>query len=92
MLSVPRQRRAREMRVGRNEARRIVRVEIGEIAAPAAADEDFRARFSIVLDHQHAASAPACVHRRIEPRRASADDDGVKSQGRSNCTQAPFAM
>ena len=77
-LRVARQRRAGEVRVGGDEARGIVGVEVGEVAASAAGDEDFRADFGIVLEHQDAPAAPASMHGAVEPGRAGADDDGVK--------------
>ncbi len=90
MLSMPRQSRAREMGIGAEKAGGVAGVQIGEIAAPAAGDQDLRAGLAIVLDHQHAPPAGAGVHRRIKPCGARADDDAIEAHFRSNCTQAPF--
>ncbi len=54
-------------------------VYVGEVAAAAAGDDDFRADLARVLDHQHALTARAGGERAEEPRRAAADDDGVVS-------------
>ena len=70
------QRRLGEVRVGRDEA--IGRgVEVGEVAPPAARDEDLPARRFGVLDHQHAASALAGLARAHQAGRAGAEDDDV---------------
>jgi hypothetical protein len=54
---------------------------IGEIAAPAARDQDFRAGRAGVVDDQHPASAQARHAGRHQSRRACAKDDDVRRVG-----------
>ncbi len=71
------ERRLGEMRVGREIAVRRG-PEIGEVAAPAAGDEDLPARLSGVVEHQHP-PAPLPRHRRAhQPGPAGAEHDRVE--------------
>ncbi len=65
-----------EMRVGGEEVG-CGRADIGEIAAPAAGDEDLSAGTGAVVDQQDFAAALPGERGAIHPRRAGADDDCV---------------
>jgi hypothetical protein len=78
------QRRFGEMRVGRDIAfLRVLagRVDIGEIAPPAARNQDFLPRSACMVDHQHL--PPALPRRRgaHQPRSARAQYDGIVISG-----------
>ena len=91
MLGVARQRRAREMRIGREEAlRRAAR--IGEVAAPAAADEDLLPRLLGVVEQQHAAPALPRAHRAEQPRRAGAEHHHIEIRHAGQAAAASPAM
>jgi hypothetical protein len=53
-------------------------VDVGEVAAPAAGNQDLLARRIGMIDQQHALAARARGQRAHQPRRARAKDDGVK--------------
>jgi hypothetical protein len=77
VLRVTVERRLVEMRIGRDEPVRLA-VEVGEVAAPAAGDEDFRARLVEMIEQQHfepALSRGECAH---QPGGAGADHDRVE--------------
>ena len=65
------------MRIGRQEAVRHA-AEIGEVAPPAAADQDLLARLVRVVEQQDAAPALAGAHGGEQPRRAGADHDDIE--------------
>ena len=75
------QRRAREMRIGADEAFGD-RVHIGEVAAPAPRDQDLAAGFGRMIDDEHAPSALPRDRGAHQPRAAGAEDDCVKGGGR----------
>ena len=52
-------------------------VEVGEVAAPTARDEDFLARLVGVIDQQDALATLASHQRRHETRRAGTQDDDI---------------
>ena len=58
VLGVAGQRRFGEMRIGREEAVRRA-MQVGEVAAPAAGDQDLLARLVGMVEQQHPAAAPA---------------------------------
>ena len=64
------------MRIGREEAIGLG-FDIGEIAASAAGDQNFRAGLGIVFEQQHALAARAGCRGTEQARRARADDDRV---------------
>ena len=68
------------MRVGGEEA--VGRgVEVGEVAAPAARDQDFLAGLAGMVDQQDAAAALAGLGGAHQPRRAGAEDDRIETVG-----------
>ena len=73
---IARQRRLGEVRVGGEEVLRPC-VQVGEVAAPAAGDEDFPADPGIVFEHGDAAPAPPGFDRAHQPGGAGADDQNV---------------
>ncbi len=77
VLRVAGERRAREVPIGREEAFRHA-AEIGEVAAPAAADQDLLAGLVGVIEQQHAPPALARAHGGEQPRRAGAEDDDIE--------------
>ena len=77
VLRVARQRRLAEVRVGREE-RLGPRLEVGEIAAAAARDQDLLADLLGMVEQQHPAAALAGAQRAHQAGRAGADDDDVE--------------
>ena len=77
VLGVARQGRLAEVRIGRQEGLRR-RPEIGEVAAPAARDQDLLADRVGMIEHQHAPAALAGAQRAHQPGRATAGDDDVE--------------
>ena len=74
---VPRQRRFREVRVG---GEKIVgpRVQVGEVAAASAGDQDLLARPIRALQHRDTASAAARFDRGHQARGAGAEDEDIE--------------
>ena len=76
-LSVARQRRLAEVRIGREKIFRRD-VEVGEVAAPAAGDENFFADAIAMFDDQHAPAALARLDGAHQARGACADHNHVE--------------
>jgi len=68
--------RSAEMRIVGEEPLRH-RFDIGEVAAPAAGDQDLRARLRGMVEQQHAPTAPPGADRAHQAGRAGAEDDHV---------------
>ena len=77
VLRVAVERRLVEMRIGRDEPVRRA-IEIGEVAAPAAGDQDLRAGLVEMVEQQHLEPALARGQRAHQPGGAGADHDGVE--------------
>jgi hypothetical protein len=77
VLRVAGERGAREVRIGREEALRHA-AEVGEVAAPAAGDEDLLARLVRVVEQQHAPAALARAQGGEHPGRSGAEDDDIE--------------
>ena len=76
-LGVAAERGFAEMRIGGEKA--LGRdLEVGEVAASAAGDQNFRARLRAMLEQQHAPAAPPRAHRAHHPGRAGAQHDDVE--------------
>ncbi len=76
LRAIAAQRRLGEVRVGGQVA--VGRgVEVGEIAAPAAGNQDLAARLAVVIQQQHAPPALPGGRRAEQARRARAQHDGV---------------
>ena len=72
------------MRIGRQEPLRRA-VQIGEVAAPAAGDQDLLAGLARMVQHHHAAPAPPggdCAH---QAGGAGAEDDDIGGVHDSDC-------
>lgn len=79
MLRIAAQRRLAEVRIAGQKVRRC-RVQVGEIAAPAAGNADFLGGPPRLLDHSHAATATSRNAGAHQARRASAEDNDVINQ------------
>jgi hypothetical protein len=90
MLRVAIERGFVEMRIGRDEAIRRA-MQIGEVAASATRDQDFRADFVGVVEQQHLAAALSRGERAHQPRGARADHDHVKGLHVEGFAHAPLA-
>jgi hypothetical protein len=77
VLRIARQRRLAEMRIGREEGLGPA-VRVGEIAAPAARDQDLLADLLGVIEQQHLAPALAGAQRAHQARGAGTRDDDIK--------------
>ena len=75
---VARERRAAEVRVLGEEVLG-PRAQVGEVAAPAARDQDLAADLGVALEHEHAAPALAGLDRAHQAGRAAADHDHVEA-------------
>jgi hypothetical protein len=71
------------MRVVRDEVFRLA-VEVGEVTATSAGDEDLLARPLGALKHRHAPPAPAGFHRAHQAGSARAEDDSIKIMSQEN--------
>ena len=81
------QRGAAEVRIGRQEPLRRA-VQIGEVAAPAAGNQDLLAGLARMVQHHHAPPAPAggdCAH---QAGGARAEDDDIGGVHDSTCVAA----
>ena len=56
-------------------------VEVGDVAAAAAGDADFGARFGVVVEQQHAQAAVGGMDGAVGAGGTGADDDGVVGHG-----------
>src|SRR5581483_7104259 len=80
VLRVAGQRRFAEVRVLRQE-RAGIRVQIGEVAAPAARDQDLLADLLGVIEQQHTATALAGAHRAHQAGRSGTNEDDIEREG-----------